>query len=84
MVFNITGDSQTLSPGQKSSVITVQVVDLYGNVLLNQDLALSSTSLSGQYLNSATGQNLNGDVNTGPTGTASFFYTNTAAGTVIL
>jgi Bacterial Ig-like domain (group 1)/SdrD B-like domain len=78
--FNITGDLQTLTPGQKSGVITAQVVDLYGNVLQNQDLALSSSGSSGQFLNSDTEANLNGVVNTGASGTASFLYTGTVAG----
>ncbi len=87
--YVVTGNQQTFTAGQNSGVITVQVVDRFGNVVSNQDVALGTSSddgenSTGQFLSSDGKTNLNGDVNTGASGTASFFYTDTLAGTPVL
>ncbi len=87
--YVVTGNLQTFTAGQNSGPITVQVVDAYGNVVSDQDVALGSSAdvngnQSGQFLSSDGTTNLNSDVNTGASGTATFLYTDTLAGSPVL
>ncbi len=71
--------------GQFSSAVTVQVVDQFGNAVPNQDVALTTSAdaaggVTGQFFDADGETNLNGDLDTGETGTASFYYIDTLAG----
>lgn len=79
------GKNQTLAANQVSSVITVQLSDLFGNTAYTTTLPLSSNSSTGKfYSNSAATMQITSLTIPAGSNTASFYYKDTTACTSVI
>lgn len=79
------GKNQTLAVNQASSVITVQLSDLFGNTAYSTTINLSSNSSTAKfYSNNATTMQITSLTIPAGSNTASFYYKDQTAGTPVI